>query len=331
MIVADPALQRALVAEAMRAPSVHNVQPARWRFPGDDRVVLFRALDRNLPVADPTGHDVRVSLGAAWEGMAIALSRHGLRPVESMPIREEHARGCEQVAVASIVRHAGAADPLASWVEARSSYRGTFVPAPAGIVARLRQLEADDIRLTPLSANFRELAARYDDASWAFVGQPPYESELYHWLRLRPSHPAWSRDGLNADCLALSKTERQVAGLVLRPPVFAWAKRAGIARPLLSEARQIRSALALVLFAPERALDDMSVGRRFYRLWLELTAIGLSLAPMSAFADHQETARYLCDVFEIPASRRVANVFRVGVPPRSAARSPRLPLDELLV
>src|SRR3954471_6917730 len=91
-----------LVHEAARAPSVHNVQPARWRFePGGD-VVLFRALDRTLPVADPTGHDVQASLGAALEGMAIPLPRLVLQLRAPAPERAAQAEGCEPVMRARI-------------------------------------------------------------------------------------------------------------------------------------------------------------------------------------------------------------------------------------
>src|SRR5206468_446479 len=72
-----PADLVALVDEARRAPSVHNIQPARWA--ALERGVLALRADpaRTLPIADPSGHDVRISLGAACEGMSIALSRRG--------------------------------------------------------------------------------------------------------------------------------------------------------------------------------------------------------------------------------------------------------------
>ena len=84
--------QFAIVAEASRAPSVHNVQPARWRFmPG--AVLLLEDVRRRLPDADPSGHDTLVSLGAAWEGMRIALSLRGLEldTPDTLSVVDEHA------------------------------------------------------------------------------------------------------------------------------------------------------------------------------------------------------------------------------------------------
>lgn len=327
-----PDLQRALVAEAARAPTVHNVQPARWRFSADGGVQLFRAIDRALPVADPTGHDLRVSLGAAWEGMSIALSRHSLGltgPEFAEDAREEDGR----IAVASARVIEGAApDPLAEHVEARRSYRGKFLPVADDVLRRLTTIGGEDVRWMADGERMAEMARRYDEAAISFVGQPAYHAELYRWMRLSPKHPDWARDGLNAECMALSGVERAAASVLLRPRVFGLLRRVGAAKAVISEAAQIRSASAILLFTPLRETSDFDVGRRFYRLWLEVAALGVGMVPMSALADHPAERERLCREHGVPEARRLANVFRVGgVPPGGAARSPRLPVDELLV
>jgi nitroreductase len=328
----DRATQRALVAEAARAPTVHNVQPARWRFAADGRVVLYRAVDRALPVADPTGHDVRVSLGAAWEGMCIALSRHGLglsEPELAGGADEEDGR----MLVASAQLTEGAApDPLADFVEARRSYRGKFLPLSAEVLRRLTTIGGEDVRWMTDAARLPEIARLYDEAGWSFVREPAYHAELYHWMRLSPAHPDWARDGLNAECMALSGVERAAASVLLRPRVFGVLKRLGAGRAVISEAAQIRSASAILLFTPRRDLSDFEVGRLFYRLWLQVAAVGAGMVPMSALADSPTARERLGREHGIPADRRLANVLRVGaVPSGAAARSPRLPVDELLV
>lgn len=323
--------QRALVAEAARAPTVHNVQPARWRFLPDGSVVLYRAVDRALPIADPTGHDVRVSLGAAWEGMSIALSRHGLGLSE--PAFSEDAEEDGRIAVASARLIDGAApDPLADHVEARRSYRGKFLPLPDDVLRRLTALGGDDVRWITDGARMAELARRYDDAAYSFVRQPAYHAELYRWMRLSPRHPDWARDGLNAECMALSGVERAAASVLLRPRVFEILKRVGAARAVISEGAQVRSASAVLLFTPTKETSDFAVGRLFYRLWLEIAALGAAMVPMSALADSPPERDRLCREHGVPESRRLANVFRVGrAPSGGVARSPRLPVDELLV
>ena len=67
----------ALIREAALAPSVHNVQPARWRM-ADDGLIMFEDLAVRLSVGDPDGNDAAISLGAAVEGLSLAASQSGL-------------------------------------------------------------------------------------------------------------------------------------------------------------------------------------------------------------------------------------------------------------
>ena len=317
---------------------MHNVQPARWRFHADGRVTLFRATDRALPVADPTGHDVRVSLGAAWEGMSIALSRHGLGLTEPEFSEDaDQSKDADQergfVAIASARLVDGATlDPLAEHVETRRSYRGKFLPLDDDVLRRLTAIGGEDVRWIADGARMADFARRHDDAAFSFVRQPDYHAELYRWMRLSPKHPDWDRDGLNAACMALSGVERAAASVILRPRIFALLTRVGAARAVISEATQVRSASALLLFTPKKEASDFAVGRLFYRLWLEISALGAAMVPMSVLADSPPERDRLCREHNVPESRRLANVFRVGaVPPEGAARSPRLPVNELLV
>jgi hypothetical protein len=318
-----------LVHEAARAPSVHNVQPARWRFEPAGDVILFRALDRVLPVGDPTGHDVDVSLGAAFEGMAIALSRLGLVLGAPAPERGAQAEGCAPV-VRARVSSGGALDSLAPQVHERRSYRGAFTRRGARELASARMVKADDVHVIDDAVDIRLSSRSHDAATWRFESRREYHAELWSWLRLSRRDPRYQRDGLNADCLALSTPQRLGAVVLLHPIVFRLLTRLRVARHLVTEAAQVRSAIALVLFMPRRTDSPFDVGRRFYRLWLEITAAGLHAAPMSASADDPVTRAQYEPL--VPAGRRLANVLRVGHAPVGAvAESYRLPTAELLV
>ena len=74
-------LLKAALDEARLAPSVHNVQPTRWRLAGD-RLLLLGDPTRAIPVADPAGRDWRLSHGAHFEGLALALAARGARLAE---------------------------------------------------------------------------------------------------------------------------------------------------------------------------------------------------------------------------------------------------------
>ena len=324
-------LQRALVAEAARAPSVHNVQPARWRF---DRsgVVLLEDLSRRLPAADPSAHDIGASLGAAFEGMSIALSRHGLTLALPSMIEGSDSARYRPVARADIVS-TGRLDPLADWVERRRAWRGAFTPIDDEQRAALIRLatQRDDIAIGLTRASVDESARLNDACSWEFLRRHEYQAELFDWMRLSPSHANWNRDGLNADCLAMSAVERTAARVLFRPRMFRALGKIGLARPLIAEAARVRSAGAIVVVhrpANEPAFDT---GRAFYRLWLELTARGLVACPMSSISDSPIGSASVRRQFELPSTRRIVNVLRVGRSPAAPPESPRLPVDELVV
>ena len=325
-----------LVREAARAPSVHNVQPARWRFLDSGEVRLYRTVARALPAADPTGRDVLQSLGAAFEGLALALTRRevGLSAPVLVASNDGTAPdGHEEVASARLVAGAERAE-LADYVLRRRSFRGRFDPASAEELQTLRKRFADapDARLIVDVDGIHDVARRYDRASFGFLSQAPYLREFFSWCRFHRSHPDWNRDGLNADCLALSEVERIAASFLLRPAVFQVLKRLGVARPAISEAAQIRSSSAILLYCPRADANPFDVGRRFYRLWLEVTAAGFSACPLSAVADDRNEAASLERTQGLASDRRILNVFRLGVVRRaSVPESPRIPAEELLV
>lgn len=322
--------QREVVRDAARSPSVHNIQPARWRFEGDD-VVLFRAVDRELPIADPSRHDLQASLGAAFEGLALALSARGFTLGAPEVEYRASAPACVAVVRASVTPTGSAPDALAEWLLQRRSYRGWFLTVKANDIRTISGLLADDVRIIKLSGLF-DLARQHDAATWSFESQPAYHAELWEWLRLSRAHPRYARDGLNAECLALNPLQAWLAQRLLVPERFSVLSLLGIARYLVSEAPQVRSAAAAMVFCPPRAMTPFDVGRRMHRLWLEVTATGLHLAPMSALADDPASRAAIEQQCEIGPDRRVANVFRVGRAPGGAvAESARLPLLELLV
>lgn len=65
------------IAEAaLRAPSIHNSQPWRWRV-DRDRVDLYADRDRQLAQADPAGRNLAISCGAALYQAAVAAQAYG--------------------------------------------------------------------------------------------------------------------------------------------------------------------------------------------------------------------------------------------------------------
>ena len=67
----------AAVEHALRAPSVHNTQPWRWRI-RPDAVELHADWNRHLVATDPDRRDLVLSCGAALHHLQVALAARGL-------------------------------------------------------------------------------------------------------------------------------------------------------------------------------------------------------------------------------------------------------------
>lgn len=207
------ALLRQFVEAALASPSVHKFQPARWRIDGN-ALVLLEDTKRRLEVGDPRGRDAAISLGAAAEGVAIAASGEGF----ATQIERLTATQGPLHSIARLTFKRGARpDPLLPVLPQRASWRGRFVTPSAEDRAAVADLASDDRTIITDPAAIAGIAAQYDAASYAIMQDDPFRAELRHWMRLKPSHPGWARDGLNAAAMQLSAFEATAAGAVLGP------------------------------------------------------------------------------------------------------------------
>ena len=179
-------------------------------------------------------------------------------------------------------------------------------------------------------AAIADVARRYDRASFGIMCDDAFRAELRHWMRLRPSHPDWARDGLNAAAMQLSGIEATAAGAVLGP-LFRPLAAVGLAPALLAEAKGFAHAAGIVLFHRAADEDPFASRRAFHRLWLEIDAGGLGGNVLAALADDRATATALCEAFGIGAGRRLVSAFRIGHRAGPAFPRARLPLSEVLL
>ncbi len=328
----DRLLLEELLAEVRLAPSVHNVQPTRWRLLGDDRLLLLEDVSRRLPAADPSGHDVRLSHGAALEGLSLALGRRGLRIAEIEPVTEAAISG-DLLPVARIaIATGGAFDPLADQVSERISWRGgfrAFGPAGESALDGLPTSSTDLVlvRDPPAVTQIAQLA---DEAGFHFLCDDAHRAELLRWMRLSRSDPSYERDGLSAEAMAMPGMVALGTRLVLGP-LFPLLHRLGLAATLASEQGKFANSVVALFHRPDGE-DPLASGRAFYRAWLAMTAQGLAACPVSVLADRPVSNRQLVERYRVPMGRRLVNVFRLGLPASSPQGGrARLPVAELIV
>jgi nitroreductase len=322
---------KAAVAEARLAPSVHNVQPSRWRVAGG-RLLLLGDPSRAIPVADPAGRDWRLSHGAHFEGLSLALAARGARLVD---IQMQPAQPPSNGLVPIVECTAGTSDDRLPQepVGTRMSWRGAFKAADAATQSDLARLAAQrqDCTLVTDRNSIAEIAHLADRAALHFLRDGLHRAELLEWLRLSRSHPRHARDGLSAEAMHLSPIEAWGAGLVLGP-LFRPLDSIGLAAPLVAETAKTSSAAAIVLFHRPAGEDAFESGRAFYRAWLAMERYGLKGCPMSVLADFDEARDALARRYAVPAQRHIVSVFRIGRPngvPKGVRA--RLPVEELIV
>lgn len=324
---------RAIIAEARLAPSVHNVQPSRWRRRGSI-IELLGDRDRSIPTADPAWRDWRLSHGAALEGLSLALERRGLEPkLELFPadLPANSEGSLQRIAQAKLVT--GPRSDLHQLVGSRISWRGAFQAIGIETKSQLDGLAAarPDLHLIRASDDIAGAARLADQAGLHFLRDRAHRRELLHWMRLSRRHPQFARDGLNAEAMNLGALEAWAAGLVLGP-LFDALDAIGIAAPLTSEYAKTSTAAAIAIFHRPVGEDPFLSGRSFYRAWLAIEKAGLKGAPMSVLADWSEARTVIHQRCGIGADRFIVSAFRIGRP----ATMPnlvhvRLPVDELIV
>ncbi|MCW5710755.1 hypothetical protein [Shinella sp.] len=329
----DRATLTTLAAEANRAPSTHNTQPARFALDAEGRILVLADLSRRLTVGDPTNRDMGLSCGAALEGLVMALAGRGLgAAVEDFWAEDAQWRPGYRLAARVTPGGDAAPSPLAAWTEKRFTWRGAFSPAPPETPASLEGWAGrkDDVAFAGGKDTLAFIAALNDEASLTVMRGRPFRDELVLWMRLSPRHPAYALDGLNLEALRMGRLEGAVAGTVLASPLFALADRLGLARTLVSEAGRTMTAAACLLFHRPQDESPVATGRAFYRFWLDFTRFGLAGWPMAVLADVPEAAETLRRRFALPANHRLVNVLRVGPAPVMLPKY-RLPAGELVV
>jgi hypothetical protein len=209
-----------VLSVAVRAPSIHNTQP--WRFrPQAECIDLLADPDRKLYAVDPDGRELIISCGAALFGLRLGLRKIGrLAAVQLLPDPAEPLLVARVWSAGHAARTRVEADLIAA-APHRHTHRGPF--SPGDVHDRL--LTA---MVTDAAAEGCELALITDQLVVARLGRlvhgaaaqqqqdPDIAAELARWVR--PLHSR-ARDGVPAtarltECASVTPpgTADEVAG-----------------------------------------------------------------------------------------------------------------------
>jgi hypothetical protein len=315
----DP--RRKALSYAILAPNPHNRQPwiADLREPG--LIVLDRDRERVLPQTDPLGRQITIGMGCFVELLSMALAEAGL--AADIALFPEGDAG--PVAVARL-RQGGVADPLFAHVLARRSCKEPFE-------ARAVPREAVEA-LAPFATiiDDPERVARLRMLTWdawkVEADTPRTMQESIDLMRFGRSEIEANPDGIDLGgafleglmLLGLLSRERQSD-----PSSFAAREAARI----YSEMLHATPAYAVLTSAANTPADHIEAGRKWLRLNLATTGLGLSLHPVSqALQEFPEMAPLRGQAHELLAQpgHTVQMLGRLGFGP-DVPPSPRWPVD----
>jgi nitroreductase len=184
---------RRLVGAAVRAPSVHNTQPWRFRL-ADGRVEVWADRTRQLPVADPQGRELTISCGAAVHTLLVAMRAEGIDPVaEALPDRGAPDL-LARVSAGGSYQPTASDRQLAAAIFRRHTHRGRFPSGPiSGTLADelLAAALREGAQLCPVDSpgSARRLGELIFAAERRQETAPEWRQELASWTP-PPDRPA---------------------------------------------------------------------------------------------------------------------------------------------
>lgn len=276
---------RRAVEEALRAPSVHNTQPWRWRV-ADDVVELYADRARHLSATDPDRRDLLISCGAALHHLRVVLADLGkATTVERLPDPDR----ADLLARVRVVD--GPADErdavLASAIDLRRTDRRAF--AGDAQPAELRRVAAHASRLgvalVPVSGPTARarLAAVLGEAANRQRQVPGYPAELAIWTR----RYAGDRDGVPAQLRTARAPAHGLRG-------FPDGELPGAPAP--RTAAEDGGTLTVVVTEGDEYVDRLRAGEATSAVLLAATLEGLATTPLSQALEVEQTRRALAHV-----------------------------------
>jgi nitroreductase len=316
--MSDPDLAGA-VTDALRAPSVQNTQPWKWRILRD-AVQLYADEDRHLYVTDPEQRDLILSCGAALHHLLVALA---VRDIGADVTRLPDPEDCDHLA--TIVVNPDAAP---------DAFTGLLYPAIATRRTDRRRMSDDPVStdqvealqeharhaggvLVPVTEQRarEQLIAALTEANEQQRHEPGYASELRLWTHRLPG----SHDGIPASAVADPVCGARATGLRRFGP-------ATLAQPPLSPGRAPDDAAELLVLATpaDTVLDHLRAGEATSAVLLAATRMGLATTPLSQALEIDSCRhRMRTEVLRMPEYPQL--VVRVGLPAAGADQLPVTP------
>ncbi|GAA4692654.1 NAD(P)H nitroreductase [Pseudonocardia yuanmonensis] len=319
--VAAGLLERALRL-ALRAPSVHNTQPWRWRLRPRE-VELHADPVRHLPGTDPDRRDLVISCGAALHHLLVAVAGFGgAVEVDRVPDPEHPYHLATVRLVDGEPDRAAAA--LFGQITRRYTDRRPYSPEPvpaAQVAALVDRAHAVGVVAVPVTerAALTAMTEVLTEAAREQRHEPGYLAELLMWTR----RYADAGDGIPPAAVPVRTGQWDEPHLQRFPS------------GLLSPGRQPAPAGGLLLVlatAEDDTAGRLAAGEATSAVLLTATRAGLATDPLSQAVEVPSARKGLRAALHLPEHPQL--VIRLGFPTPGAPPlepTPRRPLTAVLL
>ncbi len=306
---------------AILAPNPHNRQPWIVDLSHEGKVILLRDKQRNLPMTDPNNRQIIIGLGCFLELMGIAASQKGFEVEHDI-----FPHGEDGPVAISTFKKGGNSDPLFAQVMQRRSCKEPFdsKPVPDNLIAELSAYAKIIAAPEPVAA-LRKLTL---DAWMVEALTPHTMRESVELMRFGKQEINANPDGIDlggAFLEALMLAGQLTPEGQLDPDSNGFRQGVEMYREMLTST----PAYAVITSATNTRADQIDTGRKWLRLNLMTTRLGLALHPVSqALQEFPEMAVHYKSAHEMLAKpgHTVQMLGRLGFGPTVQA-SPRWPLE----
>lgn len=325
-----PAPVAASLALASLAPSTHNTQPWKVRVISKDEVVVLLDETRLLPAVDPDRREAFVSIGAFLENLVRGAGTQGLNAEVELKT-EDPAK--PEVARVKFEPAAERPDPkVLEAILSRNTFRGDLpTTALPGETVQILEGTAPS-RWTFFPSGSPEgtwIRDALGESNRVQASRDEAMEELASWIRFSPREVEHKRDGLTPAGMGLPLFARAFMALFFNEKSVTGQafREAGIKK---AQKQAGSCAGFFVLASPDGSpRSAVQAGRDLEAFWLEATARGVAVQPMSQVLEESPWKDQIASRLGIGGT--VQMVLRVGLaptPPRAV--SPRRSLGSFV-
>jgi nitroreductase len=314
---------------AVRASSIHNTQPWRWRL--EDTGLSLRAdRSRQLAVADPDGHSLHLSCGAALYLTEVGLRAAGWQVATSLlpdaadpdllavftPTGwSEPTEAASELADAAMRRRCDRRPFAAEQLD--DATRETLRAAAGDAAARIDYPDGPEQHI--------ELAVAVSHADRAEREDEAYLAEMSHWLRDPDVHAM-------VDGVPVAAIPHVPADAPRHTDVPLRDFEVGVAgRQLIERDVDERPLIAVVFTEADRPRDHLEAGIAMMRLMLRAEQLGLASCPLSQAVDFAAfRARLQNSMGWVGYPQMLLRLGRPLSPVADLPRTPRRPVSAVL-